>query len=489
MTSAYILIAAIIVLGGLLSWLGDWLGSYIGKKLKWRLFNLRPRQSAVLITLLTGVVISASTLGLLFGSSKSLRQGVFELDKLLIERRDAIKKLEGDLETTTKIKDEVERELAGARIEQVAVEGRLARLNQDFKKSRSQLQTVVGQLKSLRSDIESLLNERQELLGQKNKLSREINQLKNEVKNQDQELINRGQKLAEQDKNLAEKQARLQQLEVEQKELQNQINRRDKQIADLDRKIADKDRGLIERENKLQELTAQLDYLKREVEILEQYYQTYQELRERRIAILKGQVLAFAAFQLTEPESNTIINVIDEILQEANLAAIQATRPGDEPGNERVVKITRGQVEQLIEQLQNGGEYVVRILSAGNYVLGEKEVRVFADLVPNKQIFDQGQQIATVSVEYRNMSEEDIQKRLDILLSAAQFRARRLGVLGVIQIEDGNLKKVVQFIEKINTSEESIDELQAIAAETTYTAGPLKLRLVAIRNGEIVFST
>lgn len=488
MTSAYILIAAIIVLGGLLAWLGDWLGSYIGKKLKWRLFNLRPRQTAVVITLLTGVVIAASTLGLLFGLSKSLRQGVFELDQLLMERRDAIKRLEQDLETAREARDQVEQELEDARIEQDAVEHRLLKINEDFQKSRSQLQQVSTQLKNLYADIDSLLQEREELVREKDSLSGEIKQLKTEVVARDNQLKERAEELARQDRILAEKQARVSQLETEQKELQAQINQRDEQIYSLDQKIAEKDQGLIDRENQLQQLTAQLDYLNREVEILEQYYQTYQELRESRIAILRGQVLSFGAFRLTDPEINTIINVIDEMLKEANLTAIQATRPGEEIREERVVKITQGQVEQLIKQLEQGGEYVIRILSAGNYVLGEKEVRVFADVVPNQKIFAQGEEIAKVSLDYRNISEEDIQKRLDILISSAQFRARRLGVLGTIQIGDGNLKKVVDFIEKVNASQEPIDELQAVAGKSTNAAGPLQIRLVAVRNGKIMFS-
>ena len=90
MTSAYILIVAILFLGGLLAVLGDRLGSKIGKK-RMRLFNLRPRQTATVITIVTGFLIAASTLAVLFSLSKSLRQGVFELDQILKERRTAIR--------------------------------------------------------------------------------------------------------------------------------------------------------------------------------------------------------------------------------------------------------------------------------------------------------------------------------------------------------------------------------------------------------------
>lgn len=487
-TAGFILVLAVLILGGLIAVLGDRLGSKIGKK-RLRLFNLRPRDTAIVMTISTGVVIAASTLGLLFGLSKPLRQGVFELDKLMEERRAAIKQLEKDLTVVREQKTKIEQQLDAAKKEQSLVQTKLTKINKQFKESRSQLGKVSQQLTSLKNDIEALVNEREQLLQQRNQLSGQIAQLQNQINQRDQELAKGQQKIAQQNQILAEKQARLFQIEEEQKQLQAQINTRDEKISNLDNQIAARDKALLERATKLKDLEAQLTYLKREVEVLEQYYQTYQELRESKIAILKGQLLSFGAFRLDNPDQDTLIGVVDQLLREANRAAIAATRPDNTQSDERVVKITRVQVEQLIQQLQTSGEYVVRILSAGNYVLGEKEVRVFADVVPNQKIFEEGQKIAAVSIDLPNLTEAEIQSRLDLLLSASQFRARRLGVLGQIQIEDGSLKRVIKFIEAVNSTDESLDELQALAAETTYTAGPLKIRLVAMRNGKIVFST
>lgn len=502
MTSAFILIAAILILGGLLAALGDRLGSKIGKK-KLRLFNLRPRQTAVVVTIVTGIAIAASTLALLFGLSKSLRQGVFDLDNLLNERRDAIKELEENLKKAKEGKNTIEKELEIAQTKQTAVQKRLSKLNQDFKQSRSQFDQVSSQLTTLRSDIQSLLQERQQLVEQKNQLAKAVDNIQKQVQQKDQQLKEReinlaqqdkklaeqNKKLVEQDKIISEKQSRLQELEKAQNKLQTEIKQRDLKISQLDKGILEKDENLKSRESKLEELESQLTFLKREVEILEQYYQNYQDLRERKIAILRGQVLSLGAFRLTEPDSYTIIKVVDQLLQEANVAAIKATRPDSKKTNERVVKITKAQVEQLIQTLKSGGEYVVRIISAGNYVLGEQEIRVFVDVVPNQKIFDEQQEIAAVSIDSENMTEEEIQKRLDILLSAAQFRARRQGILGGIQIEDGSLIKLIQFIQEINSTDEPLDEIQAIASESTYTAGPLKLRLVAVRDGKVIFRT
>ena len=249
----------------------------------------------------------------------------------------------------------------------------------------------------------------------------------------------------------------------------------------------DKNLALEQREGKLKDLETQMAFLKREVEVLEQYYQTYQELREKQIAIFRGQVLSFGAFRIVDPQA--IVAVIDKLLREANINAIRATQPNQPNFDQRLVKITKAQVEQLSQQLQDGKEYVVRILSAGNYVLGESEIRVFADVVPNQRVFEEKQVIAAVSIDPQNMTEEDLQKRLDLLLASAQFRARSAGVLGSIQVEDGLLTTVVNFIGQVKKSGNSIETLEAIAASKTNTSGPLTLRLVAVKDGKIVFST
>jgi uncharacterized protein (DUF3084 family) len=51
------------------------------------------------------------------------------------------------------------------------------------------------------------------------------------------------------------------------------------------------------------------------------------------------------------------------------------------------------------------------------------------------------------------------------------------------------LTTLVNFMDQVKQSNQPVDEIQAIASNSTYTAGPLIIRLVAIRNGEITFST
>jgi len=497
MTSAYILILVVLIFGGLIAALGDRLGSKVGKA-KLRIFNLRPRQTAVVLTVMTGTLIAATTLGVLFTFSKSLREGIFKLDDILKQLRVA----QADLEKAADEKVEIEKKLKAAKvqeqaakIQQESVQKRSKQINENYNRVVGKLKQASLAAKKLQSDVSMLLKEREQLAQQRLTLTQEMNTLQAQVKIRDDELTKRQDKIAAQDKILSERQARLknleqrfQTLESQRQKLQGEINTRDSRISELDQVIASKNENIKAREDKLKDLETQLGYLNRQVQVLEQYYQNYQDLRERRIALVRGQVLAFAALRIVNPQAVT--NAIDELLRQANKMVLEAVLPPNTPmPSSPLVKITKAQVEQLATQLQSGEDYVVRIISAGNYVQGENDIRVFADVAPNKLIFQADETIATISMDTSNFSEEDIQKRLDLILSAARFRARREGILGGIQVEDGRIKTLIKFIEDISQTENRPDEIRVVTATDTYTVGPLKLRLIALKNGEIIFET
>ncbi len=79
--TGWLLIFTLLILGGVLSTLGDRLGSRLGKA-RLTIFNLRPRRTAIFITVITGSLISALSLGLMLLVSRQLRVGLFELNDL-----------------------------------------------------------------------------------------------------------------------------------------------------------------------------------------------------------------------------------------------------------------------------------------------------------------------------------------------------------------------------------------------------------------------
>lgn len=476
MTSAYILIVAILLLGGSVAAFGDRLGTKVGKA-RLRLFNLRPRQTAMIITVIAGTFISASTFGILLLSSESLRDGIFELDRIKKELRD----LEAERNEANVQKSRIEQQLSIVQEQQSSAQKKLAATEAEFRQSKNQLKVISSQAEGLRGELNILLQERQKQIEQLNLFTQQSKELQAELQEREQKII-------AQDQTILEKETSIQSLQDQQQILQSQITERDLQISKLDQEINFQAQSLQAGKNQLQDLESQLAFLQREVEILEQYYQTYQELRERQIAIFKGEVLASATIRVLNPDA--AVPAIDRLLGQANRNAIRAILlDNNTSSNQRVVKISKAQVTQLAQQLKDGQDYVLRILSAGNYVQGEKEVRVFADLTLNQQIFAAGEDIATVSIDSATTTNADIQERLDWLLAASKFRAQRAGIVGDLQVEDGQLSTLIKFIEKITSLDNSLGEIKALVAETTYTSGPLKLNLVLIQDGQITVNS
>jgi uncharacterized protein (DUF3084 family) len=160
--SGWLLIVALLLLGGVLSTLGDRLGSKVGKA-RLSLLGMRPRRTAVVITVLTGSLISAISLGLMLLVSDRLRTGLFELDQLerrLREGREALERSQSELTA--------------------AERGR--------QQARSQLSMVEVQAASLRRELAPLLQQRQLLEQERDQLSREIGAKDADIQRNRQEL-------------------------------------------------------------------------------------------------------------------------------------------------------------------------------------------------------------------------------------------------------------------------------------------------------------
>ncbi len=108
--SGWLFIIFLLLLGGLISTLGDILGSKIGKA-RFSVLKLRPKKTATLITILTGSLISASSLFLMILVNRQLRVGLFrlgDLQKKLQESKQILiplKKEREKLETKIKAKE------------------------------------------------------------------------------------------------------------------------------------------------------------------------------------------------------------------------------------------------------------------------------------------------------------------------------------------------------------------------------------------------
>ena len=75
------LIAALAVTGGAIAFIGDLLGTKIGKK-RLSIFGLRPRHTSNIITVITGALITVSTIGVTSIISEDVRTALFGMEEL-----------------------------------------------------------------------------------------------------------------------------------------------------------------------------------------------------------------------------------------------------------------------------------------------------------------------------------------------------------------------------------------------------------------------
>ncbi len=97
--TGWLLILSLLVLGGILSTLGDRLGTRVGKA-RLSIFNLRPKRTAVLITVFTGSIISAISFAIMVAFNSQLRVGLFQLEDIqekITRRENELKKLEKNI--------------------------------------------------------------------------------------------------------------------------------------------------------------------------------------------------------------------------------------------------------------------------------------------------------------------------------------------------------------------------------------------------------
>lgn len=450
MATGYVLVLAVLILGGVIATLGDRIGMRVGKA-RLSLFNLRPRQTATVVSILTGGVISASTLALLFGVSQQLRTGVFELERIQEDLLQAEAEL-GEAETA---KADIESALTDARAEQTAAQQELAKINRSLQQAVEQQQTTQSELQQSRSRLSSLQSE----LGE---VSQQSAQLQNEI----------------------------QRLQTERADLLQQQATVQERIAERDRLIAERDQDIAQREARLRELQSQQAELQENVALLEQQYQG---LFRGSVAVGRNEPLVSVLLRVNDEVEAR--RAVDQLLRQANRSAIEEIAPGidrDDP----VLLIPTQDVDRLVQRISDGQSYVVRVLSA-NYIIGEPCVvadggpcvQVFIDAAVNELIYEPGQRLAMVSVDPRNLTNQELVEKLNLLIASLQFRARQDGIVGdTLQVADGRTDALIAFLQEMRNLDTPID-IQAIASAPIPTVGPLQVELFAVRNGQVLLRT
>ena len=158
-----LLIVTLIIISGIIAYIGDLTGFRIGKK-KRSIFGWRPHRTAVFITVLTGILISILTITVLSVLSNDVRTALFGLDEL----RQKQYELTQEIKVRNTMLEETRKELEEKTVE-------LNKLEEEFQRLNKQIELQTAQL-------DSLLETRQKLTEERDSLQQEIVELQETVK-------------------------------------------------------------------------------------------------------------------------------------------------------------------------------------------------------------------------------------------------------------------------------------------------------------------
>lgn len=204
------LIFALIIVSGLIAYLGDQIGMKVGKK-RLSVFGIRPKYTSIIITILTGILIATITITLLLTALEDVRMAVFDMQGLLVKlsnlnqqivmkdtelsgKDDKLKEMEVEIATTTFQMENIRKEkgqlqdnldltleqynelkdllkkteadyqkLATVKMElektRVILEEKIEGLEEQKTELESERKTLEGDVKSLQEDLDKLTDQ------------------------------------------------------------------------------------------------------------------------------------------------------------------------------------------------------------------------------------------------------------------------------------------------------------------------------------------
>ena len=194
------LIAALAVTGGAIAFIGDILGTKIGKK-RLSIFGLRPRHTSNVITVITGILITTSTIGVMSTISENVRTALFGMEELnanLASKQYELDDLSAELILTKNEYQQANDDLDKSKIEV-----------EELKKEQIQLKEESDRLKEGNEQLAltnaKLISDNEELNANNEKLTKNNEELaKNnaELSSGNEELKSDNQKLTQRNENL-----------------------------------------------------------------------------------------------------------------------------------------------------------------------------------------------------------------------------------------------------------------------------------------------
>lgn len=131
------LIFVMIITGGAIAFIGDKIGTKIGKK-RLSIMGLRPRHTSMIVTVVTGGLITALSIGFMVLISQNVRTALFGMDELRSTMNATLKELDDATENLFKAQTEFER------------------ANENLRESKAEIAALKSEQEELRAESDRL---------------------------------------------------------------------------------------------------------------------------------------------------------------------------------------------------------------------------------------------------------------------------------------------------------------------------------------------
>ena len=415
------LIAIIAIMGGAIAYIGDKLGTKVGKK-KLSMFGLRPKHTSIIVTIITGILISATTLGIMTAISWDVRTALFGMEELK--------------EELVALTTEVSLKTSELEVSRAALDAK----NAEYTAISAKIKETTEQLAKIMEELTAVTAERDRTIAALTTLQADY-------------------ALAQTD--LLSYQASIKTLQATKAEL-------DKRVEGLNGQINELNTAKTELQTDVDRLNALTANLKKGLQIV----------REGTVVFRAGEMLSNATIQggqSSEATSRELAGVIYKtnqyILEKLNVADKKL----------EILWISQSDFDQASKLIsETDEEVIVRISTVGNTVYGEAVIGRI-ELFPNHLVYSRGDTVYsdTVQITSADLAEENVLSFLQKVNAAAVAK----GILpDPIQGTVGSMSgtQLFETVSKVKRQSGKI-ELTAVAKNDTYTAGPLQIE-IRIRN-------
>jgi uncharacterized protein (DUF3084 family) len=521
-------LALTVLMGGIIAYYGDLIGRKYGKKrLSW--FGLRPKYTAILITSISGALISSLTMAAMFLLVKPVRDIILQGEQAIrlsksLERKNQSLKIE--VARNVALNDNIQKrlaqikaQLAEQRIELQGVHAQLAAMQSDrdiARRERDTAKTMAQQERAkyvvlsgknvqlenkngtLASDNARLASRNKDLAATNISLTKDKAQLisgNERLAKFNDEYTKQNEEFGRQNEQLARENGKLIKDQKDLIKAGEGIAQRTADLTNYNAELERKNRDLLESSKRLVSENAELtQFLKRIAPGYKSLQDAYSASRIKRVVVHKDEDLARVVIP-SQSTPEAVRAAVQNLLSDASQVAVsRGAAPGDQAravqvanrvlvasdGGEDVRSVSGDdRVDELVRKLAyQQSSTCLQAIAVANSVEDEPAA---VELVPkaNREVFSKGQQVAV----YRVNSKQDIQKLFDDVVgflrttgqaAVQQGMIPRVDSSGEPQVGSLTAAEIAKLVEKVREYNGYV-HIRAVAAMQINAADPLAL--------------